>query len=119
MEQKKREREKRVVKKRREWNRREESGKEEKSMEENRVKKKQESGTEENGRERVWKRREQNGRDDFCNKYGCRTVCALDTCQSSLHVLVTVCAVTGCLYAGVRRSAKDKGATLEFWALQG
>jgi uncharacterized protein YuzB (UPF0349 family) len=67
---------------------------------------------------RVWKRREQNDRDD-CNKYGCRTVCAFDTCQSSLHVFVTVCAVTGSLYARVRRSAKDTGATLEFWALEG
>jgi hypothetical protein len=63
----------------REWERREERGKEEKTVEQNR---------------REWKRSEQNGRGDLCNKYGCLTVCALDTSQSSLHVLVTVCAAT-------------------------
>ena len=69
--------EKRVEEKIGEWKRTKESGREEKRMEK-RVKK---------------KRRGHSGRDDPCYKYGCRTVCALDTCQSSLHVLVTMCAV--------------------------
>jgi hypothetical protein len=96
-----------VEEKKREWKRRKESEREES--------KKRRKCTIREWKRKVWKRREQNGRHDLCNKYGCRTVCALDTCQSSLHVLVTVCAVTGCLYAGVRRSGKD----IEFWALVG
>jgi len=102
-----------VKTKRREWNRREwkrrkesereKSGKEEKRLKEKRMEKREDCGREENRMEEMTS--------------VTRTVvapCALDTCQSSLHVLVTVCAVRG-----VRRSTEGMAATLECWALEG
>ena len=48
----------------------------------------------------MWEGREESGMEEMTSVTSTVVApCALDTCQSSLHVLVTVCAVRGCLYA--------------------